>query len=238
MATDLTDRSLEPAGTDQYAAFEGWVRQHATPDAVLLDVGAGDGDQPYPTNLAPSVSRIVGVDPDEGVLGNKRIDEAVHAPFEEFAAGHREQFDLAVAVYVVEHVADPVAFATALHGCLRPGGSAFILTPNRWHYFGLATSAASRLHVEEPILRLVRDRPTVEEYHVPTEYRLNTIRCVRRHLAAAGFSSVEVATYEQPSMYDPYLPTAVRGLASGWHALAYRSGRPNLMGHLMIRAVR
>jgi SAM-dependent methyltransferase len=235
MAVTLTDRSLEPAGVDQFEVFEGWVRRHATPGAVLLDVGAGDGDQPYPTNLAPSVARIVGVDPDPGVLGNERIDEAVHAPFEEFAAGHPEEFDLAVAVYVVEHVADPAAFLTALHTCLRPGGSGFVITPNRWHYFGATALLAERLHVDEWLLHRLRDEQVLHEHHFPIRYRMNSARALRKAGAGVGFRRVEVRMIDEPGIYQPYFPPRLRGFPVWYSRLIHRRRWSGAAGTILAR---
>jgi SAM-dependent methyltransferase len=235
VAASPTDRSLEPEGTDQFRLLEDWVREHSRPDAVLLDVGAGDGDQPYPTNLAPWVARIVGVDPDEGVLGNKRIDEAVHAPFEDFAAGHHEQFDLAMAVYVVEHVADPVAFATALHDCLRPGGSAFLITPNRWHYFGATALLAQRLHLDERLLHRLRDEQLLHDHHFPIKYRMNSPRALRRLAAEVGFRAAEVRMVDEPGIYQPYFPPRLRQLPVWYSQLIHRRGWAGAAGTILAR---
>jgi SAM-dependent methyltransferase len=238
MGTDVTDRSLAPAGIDQFALFEGWVREHATPSAVLLDVGAGDGDQPYPTNLASHVARIVGVDPDEGILRNERIDERVHAPFEAFAADHAGQFDLAVAVYVVEHIADPAPFVAALHRCLRPGGSAFLLTPNRWHYFGAAALAAQRLHVDEWLLHRLRDETVLHDHHFPIQYRLNSARAIRRVATEAGFRAVELRMIDEPGIYQPYFPARLRALPVWYSQLIHRRRWPGAAGTILARLER
>jgi 2-polyprenyl-3-methyl-5-hydroxy-6-metoxy-1,4-benzoquinol methylase len=238
VAVAVTDRSLEPAGVDQYSAFEDWVRSHARPDAVLLDVGAGDGDQPYPTNLAPSVARIVGVDPDQGILGNERIDEGHHATLEDFARDHPGEHDLAVAVYVVEHVPDPLAFTTALHRCLKPGGSAFLITPNRWHYFGALALGAQRLHLDEWLLHRLRDETHLHEHHFPIQYRMNSARAISRIAERVGFHTVEVRMVDEPGIYQPYFPTRLKSLPERYSELIHRRGWPGLAGTILARLER
>jgi hypothetical protein len=88
------------------------------------------------------------------------------------------------------------------------------------------------------VLRLVRDEKAISEYHCPTAYRLDTVRWATRHLAAAGFTSVEFGMWDLPAMYEPYLPGGLVRVAGGWHAMAHRTGNPQLMGHLTFRAVR
>jgi SAM-dependent methyltransferase len=238
VSTAVTERSLAPVGRDQYSLLTEWVRQHARPDAVLLDVGAGDGDQPYPTDLRPAVARIVGVDEDEGILRNQRVDDRVHAPLERFAATTADRFDLAVAVYVVEHVTEPAAFAGALHSLLRPGASAFLLTPNRWHYFGAAALAAERLHIDEWLLHRLRDADTLHEHHFRIQYRMNSARAIRRVAAEAGFRSVELRMIDEPGIYQPYFPPALRALPEWYSQVIHRFGWSGAAGTILARLER
>jgi SAM-dependent methyltransferase len=145
---------------------------------------------------------------------------------------------VAYAVFVLEHVAHPAAFSEAVARVLRPGGIFLAITPNQRHYFGFATWTARRMHVEELLLSVLRDRDTVRAYHVPTEYRLNSIRSVTRHLTAVGFTDLEFRMWDLPRMYEPYLPGPTRSIARAWSAAVYRSGRAGLMGHLTVRAVK
>lgn len=71
-----------------------------------------------------------------------------------------------------------------------------------------------------------------------TEYRLNSIRTVTRHLQRAGFAGAEFRMWDLPRMYEPYLPGPLHHAAGTWSRLAYRTGRPNLMGHLTFKATR
>ncbi len=155
---------------------------------------------------------------------------------EDFSVEHVARFDVAFAVFVMEHVADPVAFTEAAARVLKPGGVFMAITLNQWHYFGFTTWATSRLGLDEWVLRQVRDSRQVDEYHFRTEYRINTIRSVSRYFERAGFSHVEFRMCDLPRMYEPYLPDRLTGLATVWSRAAYRVGRPNLMGHLSFKA--
>jgi hypothetical protein len=110
------------------------------------------------------------------------------------------------------------------------------LTVNKWHYFGLATWAATRAGVSEPLLRRLRPAEQVAAYHFATEYRINTIRAMTAHLRRVGFTSVEFRCWDLPTLYEPYLPTPVRGFATAYDRWAYRIGSPHLMGHITFLA--
>jgi SAM-dependent methyltransferase len=178
------------------------------------------------------------VDPSPRVEEHETADERHRCSLEEFAEDHPSEYDVAFAVFVLEHVRNPDRFMTAAGTVLRPRGSFFAVTVNQWHYFGLAGWASTRLGVSDRLLPRLRDPHTVAEYHVPTEYRLNTIRVISRHLEGAGFASVEFRMWDLPRLYRPYLPRPLHGLTDVWHTGVYRTGVPELMGHLTFRAIR
>lgn len=236
---DLTRRvEIVPAPEHPVPAFGRWVAESVAPGSRVLNIGGGCNTSGRHPRIRQRAGWLVAVDPSGRIHEDGDADERHQLTLEEYAAAHDEQFDVAFAVFVLEHVARPADFVRAAATLLRPGGLLFALTPNQRHYFGLATWAANRLGIEEQVLRLVRDRDTVAGYHVPTEYRLNSVRTVSRHLQHAGFAEVEFRMWDLPRMYEPYLPDPVRRAARGWSRLAYRTGRPNLMGHLSLRATR
>jgi SAM-dependent methyltransferase len=229
---------LIPAGIQQFDALCSWVLEHATPDAVVLDVGAGDGDMDYPSRLRPHVARIVGIDPSAGIWDNTLLDERHQRSVEEHAAASTDRYDLAVASYVVEHIAQPDRFLRALHRCLAPGGSAFLITPHLFHYFGLSAYVATRLHVDEWLLHRVRDDQTLHDHHFPVQYRLNSRGRVRRAARAAGFTDVEFRVLDEPGIYQPYLPDRLRQLPVLWSRAVHRFNATGLGGTLLVRLQR
>jgi SAM-dependent methyltransferase len=226
---------LAPVGTDQFEAMISWVTECATPDALLLDVGAGDGALDYPTRLARSVGRIVGIDPGERIHENHRVDERVRMTLEAFAPGSADRFDLAVVIYVVEHVAEPAPFMHALHACLRPGGTAFVLTPSRWHYFGLLALAAERLGIDEWLLHRLRDEQVLHDHHVPIQYRMNSWAAMERLRRDAGFQAMDVMMIDHPGIYQPYFPGALKRLPTWYSAVVHRLDRASMAGTMLVR---
>jgi SAM-dependent methyltransferase len=230
--------AVTPPPRGPVRGFARWVAESTEPGAAVLNVGGGCNASGRFPCIRRRAAHLVVVDPSARVFANSDADQRHQQTLEEFSRDHAEEFDVAFAVFVLEHVADPVAFTEAAARVLKPGGVFLALTLNQWHFFGLMTWAASRLGLEEWLLRQVRDPDCVDRYHVHTEYHLNTIRSARRHLERAGFSQVEFRMWDLPRMYEPYLPARLRGVARRWDVAAYRLARPNLMGHLTFKAVR
>jgi SAM-dependent methyltransferase len=215
--------------------FARWVARECPPDARVLNIGAGRNLSGPLHPIRDKAAHLVGVDPDASIQENRDVDERHHCTLEEYAATAPEPFDLAFSVFVLEHVSDPRAFSSACAAVLRPGGVLMAITVNKWHYFGLSTWAATRLHVADRLLP--RLRPT-RGYHFPTEYRMNTARAITQHLDAAGFGSVDFRYWDLPVMYEPYLPGPVRGFATHYNRAVYQVGKPQLMGHVSFKATR
>lgn len=235
---DVVQRVL-PATTHQYDAFCTWVAGACRPDTWMLDIGAGDGDDAYAARLRPHVLRLVGVDPDPGVAANPYLDERHQLTLERYVANDPPAFDVAVAVYVVEHVAEPDRFLHDVRACLRAGGSLFLLTPNLWHYFGLAARLSSAVHLEDSLLRLTRaGKPEIQHVaHFPVRYRLNSVRALRRHAEAAGFGRLEICHLDNPGVFETYFPRRLRTLPRRYSWGAYHLHRDALLGTLLVRLI-
>jgi SAM-dependent methyltransferase len=225
-----------PSPPGAVASFAHWVAEECPDDARVLNIGAGCNLSGSLTSVRRRAGLLVGVDPDPAISDNPTLDERHCQSMEEYAATGPAPFDLAFSVFVLEHVHDPDAFTQACARVLRPGGVLMGMTVNMWHYFGLATWAATRAGVADRLLPHLRPRAQVDNYHFATEYRLNTIRAMMRHLEDSGFDAVEFRCWDLPSMYEPYLPGPVRGVAGLYHKAVYRIGSPYLMGHITFRA--
>jgi len=215
-----------------------WVAESLTPTSQVLNIGAGCNLSGALGPVRRNAGRVVGVDPDESIWENEYLDERHQATLEEFAPEHEGAFDVAVAVFVLEHVADPQAFTAACAQILRPGGLFFALTVHKYQYFGLTTWATTRLGVSDWLLGRLKPDDVVSNYHFPTEYRMNSPAQCSRHLRRSGFRAAEFRMYDKQDLYAWYLPDALKPLAPAWSNFAYRLNSPWLMGSLSLRAVR
>lgn len=217
--------------------FSHWVGESVHLGDRVLNIGAGWNRSGSLRDLAARGPYLVGIDPDSSIHRNPTLDEAHQLTLEEYAARDPERFDVAFCVYVLEHVADPESFVESVFRVLKPGGTFFGLTLNRYQYFGFITWATTWAGVSEQLLRRIKPADRIDAYHFPTPYRLNSIGCVTRHLSEAGFTSVEFRCFEETRRYASYLPRPLRPLAGVWTKAAYASGRASLMGHLSFKAM-
>ena len=102
-------RSIEVVPPPGHAVrgFGRWVAQSLTPTSQVLNIGAGCNLSGALEPVRRKAGRVVGVDPDASIWENDHLDERHQASLEEFAPDHEGEFDVALAVFVLEHVADP-----------------------------------------------------------------------------------------------------------------------------------
>lgn len=145
--------------------YPGWMRRvarrvlGANPDAVL-DIGAGPG---YLLGLlaaeAPRV-RLTGVDLSHRALEKAPAGVKTHrAEFVRFAETRQEDFDVAVATFVLRDIHDKPAFLAAAHQVLKPRGHLLLMethTPRglaatgfRWYFHHVLPWYARRRWIPE-----------------------------------------------------------------------------------------
>lgn len=121
---------------------------HALYGLRVLDIGCGGGLLTEP--LARLGAQVVGVDASPGNLAAARRHAALHGVPVDYRLGEpaqvlspQEQFDVVMALEVVEHVSDVPAFLASAASCLAPGGLLFVSTIDRsWKSFLVAILGA------------------------------------------------------------------------------------------------
>jgi len=207
---DRLDRALYPEQSSNWddCIFRDWVLSNLSPEAIILDIGAGAGIVQQ-MNFKGMVARVCGIDLDRRVECNPMLDEgklsdAGHIPYPDGA------FDVAFADNVMEHLADPMAVLGEVCRVLRPGGVFLFKTPNKTHYMPLiARMTPHRFH------RFVnRLRGRAEEDTFPTLYRANTAADVRKLAAIAGLTVDRMERIEgRPEYLRITWPTYLLGAA-------------------------
>jgi SAM-dependent methyltransferase len=152
-------------------------RQAGLEVACLADVGAGQGVFLESWRERFPDCRCVAVEPHPdhaGVCRDKGFEVA--ECFAEDADGIAGRADLAVALEVLEHVHDPLAFCRCMRGVVRPGGRVLLT--------GLCGDGFD--------IRVLwdRSRSVSPPQHINFPYLLGAVRLLER----AGFEAVEVFT--------------------------------------------
>ena len=148
---------------------------------TALDVGCGAGLLAEP--LARLGARVTGIDAAPELIAVARAHAALMgleieydaAPLETIAA----KFDLVTALEVIEHVADPAEFVTALAARLAPGGLMILSTPNATGWAKLLT-----ITLAEGFGRIPKGTHDFDQF-IPPER-------LRQLLASAGLKCLDV----------------------------------------------
>jgi SAM-dependent methyltransferase len=115
---------------DRYHAHHAAIcRRYLPRDGSVLEIGAAGGDLLARLRVAGH-ERVRGVElsADACAVARARGLDVFHGTLEEFQTD--ERFDLVFMSHVIEHVPDPVATMARVAALLRPGGVAYVETPN------------------------------------------------------------------------------------------------------------
>lgn len=214
---DLRSRWLGDVVHD-WQAFHLLIAERLKPHTTILDVGCGRGNiAPFPWSDY-EYTELVGLDVDPTAAGNPNLDRFVHLNREcdlEHWPLKGEQFDLIVARYVLEHVADPQSFFGNVRRALKPDGEFLFLTPNFLHP-GVLLSATVPHGLKSRLVPM-NDRSLESEDVFPTRYRLNTKSAIIRAASNAGLEVVQihVRDYEPMQYFDFSVPSFL--LAYGYY---------------------
>jgi SAM-dependent methyltransferase len=205
MKTDyLFDRYYysRPEFVDGTTQFHQLLAEQIKPKSVILEIGPGATNDT--SDYLSTLGRVVGADISGEVEANSALSEAhtfdgLHLPFP------REHFDACVSNWVVEHVGDPSAHFREVSRVLRQGGTYCFRTPNRWHYFVVA-SRLLPFKVHLGIANKLRGLSEDEHDPYPTYYRANTSARIRRLSRESGLVPLALFAIETEPSYGRFHP--------------------------------
>jgi len=190
----LMDVSYQPVFTS--LVFEA-VRSLHNPR--VLDIGCGKGIGgflEYTRMIAEVSGEVWGIEPDESITDEAGLFTQFHPHLLEEAPLPDNTFDVAYAVFVLEHVCDPERFFSTIYRVLKPGGSFFAITPNASALFGRTSRILNRLKLDEFVLRTLKGREVVESYHYPLASRCNSPDQLRDVASRVGLSEPEILFFQ------------------------------------------
>jgi len=218
---NITYQTVEPHGgyrellkdrSGFQRVFNSWLVNEPALRGRVLDIGCGGNIPPFLPAIREIPQQLDGVDPDPIVNLHPSLTTRWHGRFED-AAIPVNQYDLAYAYNVVEHIPTPSAFLEKVWQVLRPGGVFWALTPNAAHPFAWLARGIEQIGGKRGMRELLKKPDhgyTVNNY--PSYYRLNCPGQVRRALALTPpFRDAAFSWY--PCMqWDTYFPWSLRGL--------------------------
>jgi SAM-dependent methyltransferase len=199
--------------------FYARVRELLPPEGIALDIGCGRGtqdDDPVAVRrelriLKGHCAKVIGIDVDPVGAENPFIDEFRRLELDRPWPVEDANVDLALADFVVEHVADPDAFFCEAARVLKPGGHICIRTINVNSYLGVASRLVPAGQHARALRRAQPARKAEDVF--PTVYRANTRKGLSAALERAGFQAAVYTAEDEPA-YLTFNPLAYRlGLA-------------------------
>ncbi len=203
------------------------MRALAGPGARVLDVGSGRGG--VMELVWDQVGLAVGVDPDRASLVERRVPLPVAQAVGDGLPLADSSFDLALAIWVFEHLAEPGDTLAEIARVLRPGGRLVFLTPNRRHPLIWANRLSQLLpRLQRRLVPTLYGRAADDTFRV--HYRANDASDIARLAASAGFSVESLEPIPDPT-YLAFNDLAF-SLSSGLEGWLPRSWGVHLLGVL------
>jgi len=203
----------------------------------ILDVGCGSGiarETSHQWRIKGYATDFWGIEPDAGIEPITGLFDHFQYALMETAQLPSNSFDLAYSSMVMEHVADPQGYLTALRQCLKPGGAYLFVTPNANSFVPWATKMLHALHIEEIVLKMIQGKQAVDEYHYPVQFRCNTAKQLDRLAESSGFCKPEYL-YVEGTGAASYLKGPLKPIRYflGWKRRCVR--RPENLSTLICR---
>jgi len=148
---DINSRDDQLQFLRHLAAYE-FVKGQIEPDSTILEVGCGAG---YGSHyLSKSCKEIIGIDVEKEAIDHAQAKyTTANCSFKEYNGSNipydDNYFDFIVSFQVIEHVDNDAAFVNELKRVLKPGGAAFITTPNKTYRLKPGQKPWNRYHKRE-----------------------------------------------------------------------------------------
>ena len=193
-------------------------------DLTLLDVGCGHVDSPRALGINEfdeQVSRLWGVEPDTTGDPAPQYQRVWQSTLEN-ADVPDDSVDMMISYFVVEHVQSPEEFMACVLRVLKPGGVFLAATVNLNCVFAQIAKKCQTFGVQDQVLRLVRGRQLVDQYHYPAYYRLNTCDALMQQAEVhRSILAMELTYFENDEWYH-YLPRPVRFMGAALRKTFHR----------------
>ena len=191
---------------DGTVEFFGRIQSILKDDMIVLDLGAGRGAWFYEDkceyrkqlrDIKAKSFHFIGVDVDPVVMNNQTTHKNYQMLDQGIIPLDDNSVDLIICDYVLEHIDDPLSFASEVSRVLKPGGYFTGRTPHKYGYIAIG----ARLFVNKYhnfVLKILQPQRKKEDVF-PTRYRLNKIKDINKTFK--NFKSFSYFYAAEPSYY-------------------------------------
>jgi SAM-dependent methyltransferase len=180
--------------TETYAAL---VRSYLNEGSQVLDLGCGRGGVVEQLEHPPSL--ITGVDPDWYSLLEHRLDGIKRVTsFSNPLPFRKQSFDVVLASWLFEHLAQPGGTFWQMFNVLKPGGVLIFIAPNGRHPVAYLNRLFGGLEgIQGWLVSILYGRDQTDTF--TTYYRANTVEQLCNLAEAAGFEHTTLITIPDPT---------------------------------------
>lgn len=204
-----------------------------TQPTTMADIGCGDGfdgEAKMQAELASRVQSYVGIEPDEMVSAPPCCD-IVHRCLFEDAPLADGSIDVAVAMFVLEHLPDPQRFFDKLYAALSEGGVFWGFTVDARSYYAMASRVLESLRLKDGLLDRMFGGGDDRYKNYPTTYLANSPRQIRR--LTKSFATAEFLSLHRVGQLDCVVPRPLRFASRLIDRVALATGLPG--ANLVVR---
>ena len=173
--------------------FQSFVENSS--DMRVLDLGCGNGNYVI-DEFRKDIDWAVGADvtPDN-TKKNVCLDEIVYGSAEDLPFS-TDEFDVCIALWLVEHLERPEKVFAEVYRVLKPGGIFLFATPNKNSWLIMARRVMGN-KISKQIVHKLWGRQSEDIF--PTFYYANDKRTLLKELHGASFSKVDLVFNYDPS---------------------------------------
>lgn len=185
--------------------FHEIIGKYLAASSRALEIGPGLGGRTS-SFLANNVDILDGLDIDNEALENPFLHSCAIYDGGLFPLASN-QYDVAVADYVLEHLENPAETFAEASRVLKTGGYFIFRTPNLWHYVSIVTALTPHsFHLR--IANRVRQLDEASHDPFPTFFRANRMRRIAKLLSQSGLEPIEIHMVEKEPSYLQFSKTA------------------------------
>ncbi|HPA25343.1 MAG TPA: class I SAM-dependent methyltransferase [bacterium] len=192
--------------------FVDFLSGHLEQNSLIVDAGCGEGGD-IMSKYQGRVSSIIGLDIDsESLEKNQNVDQKIVANLEQISL-EDNTIDIVVAIFVLEHLKNPLEVFKEIRRVLKKDGVLIFLTPNLFNPI-MFFSKISPYFIHKILRKYILKNP---EKAYKTFYKINTKSKLVSLLKQANFTTMQIKRAGNPEYLGFCKPLV--GVAIFWEKI-------------------